>query len=119
MGAVLREVIIDCNDPRRVAEFWGTVLGWDVQEKDVAFWMSESGAPFPDLLLVFVPVPDFWGGYRLVPDEIEFWQGRPNRLHDRVRYLRSADAWTIEGLSPGVRSKNRGHRGSLSAVRAL
>jgi hypothetical protein len=58
MGAVLREVIIDCNDPRRVAEFWGTVLGWGVQEQDGAFWMSESGAPFPDLLLVFVPVPE-------------------------------------------------------------
>ncbi len=47
-----------------------------------------------------VPVPEFWGGYRLVPDEVEFWQGRPNRLHDRVRYLRSGDTWTIERLSP-------------------
>jgi predicted enzyme related to lactoylglutathione lyase len=55
---VLREVNIDCNDPRRVAEFWGEVLGWDVQENDGLFWMSESGAPFPDLLLVFVGVPE-------------------------------------------------------------
>ena len=58
MGAVLREVIIDCNDPRRVAAFWSAVLGWDVQADDDYFWMSESGAPFPDLLLVFVPVPE-------------------------------------------------------------
>ena len=58
MGSVLREVIIDCNDPRRVAEFWGKALGWDVQENDGVFWMSESGAPFPDFLLVFVPVPE-------------------------------------------------------------
>jgi predicted enzyme related to lactoylglutathione lyase len=58
MGSVLREVNIDCNDPRRVAEFWGEVLGWDVQENDGLFWMSESGAPFPDLLLVFVAVPE-------------------------------------------------------------
>src|SRR5439155_25285640 len=57
MGAVLREVIIDCNAPRRVAQFWGEVLGWEVQQSDHVFWMSESGAPFPDLLLVFVPVP--------------------------------------------------------------
>jgi hypothetical protein len=58
MGAVLREVIIDCNDPRRVAEFWGAVLGWKVQQNDEAYCMSESGAPFPDLLLVFVRVPE-------------------------------------------------------------
>ena len=58
MGAVLREVIIDCNNPRRVADFWAAVLGWDVQEADDTYWMSQSGAPFPDLLLVFVPVPE-------------------------------------------------------------
>ncbi len=58
MGAALREVIIDCNDPRRVAEFWGAVLGWTVQPDEDTFWMSASGAPFPDLLLVFVPVPE-------------------------------------------------------------
>lgn len=49
---------------------------------------------------VEVPVPEFWGGYRLVPDEVEFWQGRPNRLHDRVRYRREGQAWTIQRLSP-------------------
>jgi len=58
MGAVLREVIIDCNDAGRVAEFWGEVLGWAAQEDDELFWMSESGSPFPDLLLVFVPVSE-------------------------------------------------------------
>lgn len=58
MGAVLREVIIDCTDTRRVADFWGAVLGWEVQQDDDVCWMSESGAPFPDLLIVFVPVPE-------------------------------------------------------------
>ena len=58
MGAVLREVCIDCNDPRRVAEFWGAVLGWDVQQQDDVLWMSESGEPFPGLCLVFAAVPE-------------------------------------------------------------
>ena len=44
--------------------------------------------------------PDWWGGYRLEPDEYEFWQGRPNRLHDRLRYRQAGDAWEIERLAP-------------------
>ncbi len=49
-----------------------------------------------------VPRPDFWGGWRLVPVEWEFWQGRPDRLHDRLRYRPSAtgDGWTVERLAP-------------------
>ena len=46
------------------------------------------------------PRPGHWGGFRLVPDAVEFWQGRPSRLHDRLRYCRSGSAWTIERLSP-------------------
>jgi len=58
VAALLREIIVDCNDPRVVADFWGQVLGWAVQEDDGLLWMSASGKPFPDLLLVFVPVPE-------------------------------------------------------------
>ncbi len=44
--------------------------------------------------------PDFWGGYRVEPEEIEFWQGRENRLHDRLVYRRSDEGWEIERLQP-------------------
>jgi pyridoxamine 5'-phosphate oxidase len=47
-----------------------------------------------------VPLPHFWGGYRVVPDSVEFWQGRDSRLHDRFRYTREADGWRIERLAP-------------------
>lgn len=47
-----------------------------------------------------VPLPSFWGGYRVVPDSIEFWQSRTNRLHDRFEYSKSGGNWTIERLAP-------------------
>jgi pyridoxamine 5'-phosphate oxidase len=48
-----------------------------------------------------VPRPDWWGGYRIVPDEFEFWQGRASRLHDRLRYSKAADGvWRRERLAP-------------------
>ena len=48
-----------------------------------------------------IPLPPHWGGYRLKPDKFEFWQGRPNRLHDRFRYSRKADGtWLIDRLAP-------------------
>ena len=47
-----------------------------------------------------IPVPDYWGGIRVVPDTIEFWQGRQSRLHDRFRYSKGKDVWKIDRLSP-------------------
>ncbi|MCP5161816.1 MAG: pyridoxamine 5'-phosphate oxidase [Hahellaceae bacterium] len=48
-----------------------------------------------------VPLPSFWGGYRIVPDLIEFWQGRENRLHDRFQYRKQSDgSWSVERLAP-------------------
>ena len=47
-----------------------------------------------------VPLPEHWGGYRVAPDSIEFWQGRPSRLHDRIVYTRDGSAWAVGRLSP-------------------
>ena len=77
-------------------------------------WASQQSAPLPSRELLEeeyravekrfagqdVPRPPFWGGFRLVPDRIEFWFGRPDRLHDRLLYVREGDAWTIERLYP-------------------
>jgi pyridoxamine 5'-phosphate oxidase len=85
------------------------------RESRLGAWASKQGTPIPDratLDAAFaeaaerypgeeVPRPDYWGGYRLVPDAVELWQGRPNRLHDREHFLREPDgSWRSERLSP-------------------
>jgi pyridoxamine 5'-phosphate oxidase len=62
---------------------------------DHAFAEVEREHPGED-----VPRPAWWGGYVLRPEAVEFWQNRPNRLHDRLRYRREGEDWTLERLSP-------------------
>jgi pyridoxamine 5'-phosphate oxidase len=47
-----------------------------------------------------IPAPEHWGGYRIEPESVEFWQGRPDRMHDRLRYRRHGEAWLLERLAP-------------------
>jgi pyridoxamine 5'-phosphate oxidase len=64
---------------------------------------SALEAKFEEMRMKFrtdVPLPPFWGGYRVTPTQIEFWQGRASRLHDRILYRLAGRDWTIERLSP-------------------
>ncbi|MEQ1786950.1 MAG: pyridoxamine 5'-phosphate oxidase [Acidimicrobiales bacterium] len=83
------------------------LAAWASHQSSVLADRSELEARFAAAAERFgddeVPCPPYWGGYRLVPDEIELWQGRPNRMHDRLRYERDAGAptgWHIVRLSP-------------------
>lgn len=58
--------------------------------------LAEIEASYPEE----VPRPPFWGGFRIVPSRVEFWQGRPSRLHDRLTYGSQGDGWTVERLAP-------------------
>jgi pyridoxamine 5'-phosphate oxidase len=57
---------------------------------------AAAGAAYPD----DVPVPEEWGGFRVAPEAVEFWQGRPGRLHDRLVYRRAESGWTTSRLAP-------------------
>ena len=70
------------------------LMARDVLEREVARFLEL----YPEG--TEVPLPHHWGGYRLTPEHIEFWQGRQSRLHDRIVYEREGDAWTIGRLSP-------------------
>jgi pyridoxamine 5'-phosphate oxidase len=85
------------------------------RESQLGAWASQQSQPVPsreELDLQYasydrqfpegteIPVPYFWGGYRVRPDLIELWQGRTGRLHDRLRYRRTGTTWTLERLQP-------------------
>ena len=84
------------------------------RESQLGAWASEQSSRIPNRKFLEnkftsfqnkfdrkeIPLPPFWGGYRVLPTEIEFWQGRENRLHDRILYSLIEDEWKISRLSP-------------------
>lgn len=110
-----RQVVVEGRAERiapEVAEaYWRT----RPRESQLGAWASDQSRPVADREALHarlaqvqerfadveeVPLPAGWGGYRIVPDEVEFWQGQPGRLHDRLRYRRSADGWVRQRLQP-------------------
>jgi pyridoxamine 5'-phosphate oxidase len=110
----------------RQVRFMGKVLKITPEESDeyyfsrpfasqVGAWASPQSEVIPDRAFLetkevellkkvnqdTITRPEHWGGYRLIPEEVEFWQGRSSRLHDRIYYLRNAeDSWEIKRLAP-------------------
>ncbi|MFI1048343.1 pyridoxamine 5'-phosphate oxidase [Streptomyces griseoruber] len=85
----------------------GSQLGaWASGQSSVIAGRAELDASYAELVARYpegerVPVPPHWGGFRVVPESVEFWQGRENRLHDRLRYVARADGtWSVERLAP-------------------
>jgi len=83
----------------------GSQVGaWVSAQSSVISSRSLLEAKFDEMKRKFadkeIPLPSFWGGYRVVPEKIEFWQGRSSRLHDRFLYTRQDDGWGIERLAP-------------------
>ncbi|KGA08010.1 MAG: pyridoxamine 5'-phosphate oxidase [actinobacterium acIB-AMD-7] len=62
--------------------------------------LEQKVKEFMDKYPAEVPMPDYWGGYILKPESVEFWQGRPSRLHDRIRFTKKENSWIIERISP-------------------
>ncbi|HEX7291428.1 MAG TPA: pyridoxamine 5'-phosphate oxidase [Conexibacter sp.] len=110
-----RQVRVSGRVERLSAEASDAYFATRPRGSQLGAWASQQSRPLPDRAVLeahwaelearhagtAVPRPPHWGGYRVEPDEIELWQGRADRLHDRFRYLRAPDGgWTHERLAP-------------------
>jgi pyridoxamine 5'-phosphate oxidase len=113
--AMARQVCVDGSveqvDRTTAAAYWAV----RPRESQLGAWASDQSQPLASRAVLMqqlerasqqfpegtpVPLPDFWGGYRVLPDTIEFWQGQPGRLHDRLVYRRSESRWALARLQP-------------------
>lgn len=102
---VVEKVSAKDSDDYFVNRPLGSRLGaWASRQSDVIPGREYLEKQHADLMAKYpdgnVPRPEFWGGYRLIPEVLEFWQGRPSRLHDRIQFRKAGTKWIKERLSP-------------------
>lgn len=109
-----RQVIIEGSIAKITREESDAYFHRRPRASQLAAWASAQSSPIPNRSVLEeamkaveqkyfgedVPLPPSWGGYRINPETVEFWQGRRSRLHDRLRYRRNAEGWTVERYSP-------------------
>ena len=103
-GSVERLSAQESDEYFRTRPFGSRIGAWASRQSEVIAGREGLERSFAELEAEHaegeVPRPPWWGGYVLRPDIVEFWQNRPNRLHDRLRYRRSDGEWVLERLSP-------------------
>lgn len=112
--AVERQVMVEGIAEKISGEESGIYFSSRPRDSQIAAWASKQSQPIASRKILedrfdrfrqqfvngTVPVPEFWGGYRVIPRRFEFWQGRASRLHDRFEYRLKEDGWRIDRLAP-------------------
>lgn len=112
--AIERQVIVEGTSTKVAREESEAYFHSRPRASQLGAWVSAQSSIIPDRRVLDenmkaleqkyagqeVPLPPYWGGWRIAPETVEFWQGRRNRLHDRLRFRREKDSWVIERLAP-------------------
>ncbi len=103
-GKVIKLHVKESSEYFKTRPYESQIGAWASKQSKVLSSRDELEKRFEDLKLKYkegeVPLPPNWGGFKLIPQTFEFWQGRQSRLHDRIRYVKNENNWRIERVSP-------------------